>query len=288
LSDEDPGEGRTATQLKDRRENVSAQHERRRKRLLKRVEDPERQQPPGFIIIGAQKGGTTSLYRYLGEHPDVGLARLQEVHFFSWWYEKGKPWYLAHFRPRGKYPIVGEVSPSYLLHPKAAERVHQVLPQVKIIALLRNPIDRAYSQHQMNIKRKLESLSFEEAIAQEPERLSGDGDWSDMEWRSSSWVSYLRRGLYADQLEPWLQLFPREQVLVMKSETFFERPDEGYQQALEFLGLPPWQLDQFMVHKAGNYPDMRPETRDRLAEYFAPHNRRLYELLGWDLGWDNV
>jgi hypothetical protein len=255
---------------------------------VKRVADPESRQPPSFIIIGAQKGGTTSLYRYLGEHPDVGRARLQEVHFFSWWYEMGMPWYLAHFHARGKYPVVGEVSPSYLLHPKAAERVHQVLPQVKIIVLLRNPIDRAYSQHQMNIKRRLELLPFEEAIAQEPVRLQSDHEWSDMEWRSSSWVSYLRRGLYADQLEPWLQLFPREQVLVMKSETFFEHPDEGYQQALSFLGLPPWQLDQFTVYRPGNYPDMRPETRGRLAEYFAPHNRRLYELIGWDLGWDDV
>ncbi|MDP9365630.1 MAG: sulfotransferase domain-containing protein [Chloroflexota bacterium] len=260
---------------------------RERKLVHRRLRhgDVRLRQPPGFIIVGAQKGGTTSLHRYLTHHPDVGGALRKEVHFFSWRYDEGLDWYLAHFPQRGEYAFVGEASTSYLSDPDVPERVRRAVPDVRLIALLRNPIDRAYSQYQMNVRKEFEPLSFEEAIAAEPDRLASASSRSDTLWRYSS---YLTRGLYADQLGWWFDAFPREQVLVLSSEAFFERPADCLRESLAFLGLSPWEPAEYEVHNPGAYGDMRPETRARLAAYFAPHNRRLHDLLGRDFGWDDA
>jgi hypothetical protein len=137
----------------------------------------------------------------------------------------------------------------------------------------------------MNVKKGYEALTFEDALAAEPQRLCDAESRSDPHWR---YASYTTRGLYAEQLEWWLAEFPREQLLVLKSESFFARPDEGLQQALAFLGLPAWSPASYEVHNPGSYHDMRPETRARLAAQFAPHNRQLYDLLGWNFGWDDA
>ncbi len=261
--------------------------DKQERRLLRerRIGAAEQRQPPNFIIIGAQKGGTTSLYRYLTEHPEIGGASKKEVHFFDRSYDKGMDWYLAHFPRRGEFPVVGEASPSYLFHPEVPGRVRRAVPDAKLIALLRNPVDRAFSQYQMNVRKGFEPLPFEEAIDREPERLRLAADRSTTQWRYSS---YLARGLYAEHLEWWLAAFPRGQLLVLRSEDFFARPEEGLAEALAFLGLPPWRPDAFEVYNPGAYGGMRPETRARLAAFFAPHNRRLGELLGRDFGWDDA
>ncbi|MDP9365631.1 MAG: sulfotransferase domain-containing protein [Chloroflexota bacterium] len=244
----------------------------------------ERRQPPDFVIIGAQKGGTTSLYRYLTEHPDVGGATKKEVHFFDRSYDKGLDWYLAHFPERGEFAVVGESGPSYLFHPEVPERVRRTLPHAKLLVLLRNPVDRAYSQYQMRLRRVGED-SFEAALDEEFARLPVNGNLPGPE---KGHHAYLPRGVYADQLRRWFAVFPREQFLVLQSEAFFAQPEEGLRRTLAFLGLPPWRPAEFEVHNPGAYGEMRPETRRRLQEFYAPHNRRLYELLDWDLGWDDV
>jgi Sulfotransferase domain len=241
-------------------------------------------QSPGFIIIGAQKGGTTSLYRYLTAHPDVGEASKKEVHFYDRAYKKGMSWYLAHFPERGIFPLVGESSPSYLFHPKVPERIQHTLPEAKLIVLLRNPIDRAYSQYQMRLRR-VGTNSFEADLDHEFERLKMSSGPLGPEKGEHA---YLARGHYAEQLERWFAVFPREQLLILQSETFFAQPGIGLAQTLAFLDLRSWQPADYDVHNSGAYTDMHPETRARLAAYFAPHNQRLYELLGQDFGWDHV
>ncbi len=272
-------------------ETVERRHPRpRRQPRPDRITSAHQRQPPGFVIIGAQKGGTTSLFRYLTEHPDVGGANKKEVHFFDFRFHKGMDWYLAHFPPRGKHTLVGEASPSYLFHPEVPGRVRAALPQAKLIVLLRNPVDRAYAHYQMNVGWGFETLPFEAAISQEPERMGDSGDLS-RDWQSLSYVnwrrfSYVSRGVYVDQLQRWLSVFPREQVLVIKSEELYEEPERIYDQTLKFLDLRPWRLTSYEHYNRGAYAGMHPETRERLADYFAPHNRQLYDLLGWDLGWD--
>jgi hypothetical protein len=241
-------------------------------------------QPPAFLIIGTQKGGTTSLHHYLGLHDSVSMAMKKEVHFFDYFSSKGIDWYLAHFALWGEATLTGEASPSYLYHPETPTRVHDALPHVKLIALLRNPVDRAYSHHQMNVRKGIEPLSFEDAIDQESSRL----DESHPDFASGNWrhYSYVSRGLYAEQLERWLRVFSREQLLLLKSEEFSQDPAHGYQRVLEFLELPAATLPTYRSRKSGGYSAMPSETRMRLRAYFNPYNRRLYDLIDWDLGWD--
>ncbi len=255
------------------------------KRRLKRG-NMDTRQPPDFIIIGAQKGGTTSLYRYLTEQPAVGGATKKEVHYFDRNFDKGLGWYLAHFPKRDEFEVVGESGPSYLFHPDVPGRVRELLPEAKLIVLLRNPVDRAYSQYQMRTRRQGEADTFEGAIAEELEHLRLAGDVA----RPQSGVHFqLARGIYVDQLKRWLRLFPRQQMLVLQSEPFFARPEAGLDRALAFLDLPAWRPAQFEIHNPGGfYGEMQPETRQRLAAYYAPHNRRLYDLLGTDFEWDEA
>jgi hypothetical protein len=249
-----------------------------------RLDTAHLRQPPAFMIIGTQKGGTTSLHHYLNEHRGVTMAFKKEVHFFDYFFFKGTNWYLAQFPLRSESAQTGEASPSYLSHPDVPRRVHATFPDVKFIALLRNPVDRAYSHHQMQYRRGNDPLSFEDAIAQEPERLRGSNpDMVRGNWRRYSYVS---RGIYVEQLARWLELFPREQFLFIKSEEFFREPGRLFDQVLRFLELPACPLPRFRSHNSQTYAPMRPETRSRLARYYEPYNRQLYDLLGRNFGWN--
>ncbi len=250
---------------------------------LERIATAQLRQLPDFIIIGTQRGGTTSLYRYLAAHPDIGPALRKEVHFFDRYYDKGMNWYLANFPVRGEASVVGEASPYYLFHPDVPERARRAVPHAKFIALLRNPVDRAYSHYQMKVRRGVESLSFEDAIDKEPERLSRSDDPASLTWR---YFSYLKRGVYVDQLKRWMSVFPREQFLIIKSEDFYKDPERVLHQTLKYLGLRPWSPSNLKAYHLSEYTGMDPATRKRLREYFAPYNQQLYTFLGRDLGWE--
>ncbi len=239
---------------------------------------------PDFVIVGTQRGGTTSLYRYLSEHPDVTPAWRKEVHFFDRYYGKGMEWYRAHFPTRDEAGVVGEASPYYLFHPAVPDRIRAVVPRAKFIALLRNPVDRAYSQYQMNLRKGFETLSFEDAIDQERERLNGSDDPTSRAWRH---FSYLTRGVYIEQLNRWLSVFPSEQLLVVKSEEFYQNPEQVLHQTLAYLGLRPWSPAAFKAYHLAQYAEMDAATRKRLVDFYAPYNQHLYALLGRDLGWEH-
>lgn len=268
---------------------------------------------PDFLIIGAQRCGTTSLYRYLIGHPCVAPAFRKEVHFFEKNFVKGVDWYREHFPSlffrqyvrtvRRQEFVTGEASVYYIFHPLASRRVFETIPGVKLIALLRNPVDRAYSHYQHEVRKGRETLSFEEAIEREPERLTGERERMLADERYDSfnvrYHSYLTRGLYADQLENWLTLFPRDRLLVIRSEDFFADPAAVLAQTLGFLGLSRWEPRTFPKYNYAGHPrltaatygyasyrKMDPATRRRLVDYFQPHNERLYELLCRDFGWD--
>jgi hypothetical protein len=250
---------------------------------------------PDFLVLGAQKAGTTALYSYLRRHPDVTGPRWKEVSYFDRHYARGPAWY------RGNFPVtfggrraalVGEASPSYLFHPLAPERAAALVPDARLVALLRDPVERAHSQYRHSVDFGREPLSFEEALDREEERLEGEVErlCADPRAFSRAWWdwSYVARGLYAEQLERWYAAFPREQLLVLANEELAERPAETYARVLTFLGAPPHELDAYPRVFDRDYPDMRPETRERLVERFAEPNRRLYELLGRDLGWSTL
>jgi sulfotransferase family protein len=254
---------------------------------------------PDFLIIGAQKAGTTALYAYLRWHPQITGPSFKEVSFFDRHYARGSRWYRAHLpaRPRqwparrrhGSWPRVGEASPSYLFHSLAPERVRGLIPAVRLIAVLRNPVDRALSHYQHEVVLGREPLSFEGALDQEDERMRGEIERmsSDPTYFSHAWwnYTYAARGRYAEQLERWYESFPGEQLHVLFSDELLERPAEAYARVLDFLGVDPHELSSFPRIFSRDYDEMSPATRERLESEFAEPNRRLAELLGRPLPW---
>jgi hypothetical protein len=253
---------------------------------------------PDFVIIGAQKCGTTSLYDLLTQHPLVERAASKELHFFDNLFDEGVDWYRGNFpQPKwkdGHKTITGEGSPNYLFHPLAARRMAEIIPQARLMVLLRNPVDRAFSHYQMMVRRGFEPLSFEEALEAEGARVRVrtnkllEADYYGSLERQR--FSYLSRGIYVDQLLRWSESFSDEQMLVLKTEDFSEHPRETLKSIPDFLGLPDWEDWEpetwELRKKGGKYEQkMDPTTRQRLEEYFDPHNRRLYDFLGVNFGW---
>ncbi len=257
---------------------------------------------PDFIVIGTQKGGSTSMFQYLASHPYVVPSCCKEVDFFDLNFSKGAAWYRSHF-PSSLYNrcfktvrkrdlITGEASPYYIIHPRVPKRVSELLPKVKLLAIIRNPVDRAYSHYTGELEPGYETISsFEEAIDKEEERLHGEYEklLEDENYYSYNHhhYSYLARGIYADQLARWFEYFPKEQILIVSSEDFQADTSRVFKKVQDFLGLPYWEPPVFTKYRVRSYPKkLNPATRKRLVKYFAPHNKRLYELLGRKFDWD--
>jgi len=257
---------------------------------------------PSFVLIGAQRCGTTSLYSYLSEHPNVVAAARKEIHYFDIFFDQGLAWYASQFPEKKNLPpnslrepvITGEASPYYLFHPLSAERLAAVFPQVKLLIILRNPIDRALSHYQHEVRLGNETLPFEAALAAEDDRLKGLREQLMTNPLSHSQAfqshSYRSRGQYMEQIEVWLQHFPREQMHIVISEDFYADPDQKLRATTDFLGLAPLpsrNQDTFKKHNFAEYSKMDPGVRADLINFFRPHNQRLEEFLGRSLGWDS-
>jgi Sulfotransferase domain len=245
---------------------------------------------PDFVIIGTQRGGTTSLHAYLSAHPQVITPVTKELHFLTDRYERGLDWYLGQFpQELPRDVITGEATPYALFHPLAPRRLLATAPAAKLIVLLRNPVERAYSHFLLERSRGEETLDFAAALDAELERL--DGEEARLA-RDPAYVShphkhasYAARGEYARQLERWFGVFPREQILVVRSEDLYERSAETFARVAEFLAIEPDLNIPFTAHNETSGFPLDPAIRHRLSEHFAPFNARLADLLGWDPGW---
>lgn len=255
---------------------------------------------PDFIIIGAAKCGTTSLYNYLIKHPNIKSAFQKEPNFFSKHFDKGIAFYKSQFPFCRKGFITGEASPSYFSYPPAPQRIAKLIPSVKLIVLLRNPTDRAYSlyHHKLKYLSNKDSYSFKEAITKEPERLDrklekiincqnyyDSKDYYKV-YKKYYHYAYLHSCIYIKSIKQWLNIFPREQLLVLKSEDLYNDPVNTYERAVEFLNLPRHILREYDTYNSGYYPKMDTATRSYLIEYFKPYNRMLSEYLELDLDWN--
>jgi Sulfotransferase domain len=285
-----PGDGSHGRRLSRSREPVVAAYDRAR--WAQRCITAPLRLLPDYLIIGAQRAGTSALHRFLYRNAHVGKARWKEVHYFDLNYERGISWYRRHFptvvtkawaeRRLGGRFVTGEATPYYLFHPLVPARVRETLPGVKLIAVLRDPVARAYSHYQHEYRGGNERLSFDEALARERERLGAEEHPGDAHRR----FSYLARGVYVDQLERWFTLFPREQILVLKSEDLFKRPTRVVAAVCELIGVPPSPRVRPRRSRPQTYPPLDSSTRASLSEYYREHNERLYELLGRDFGWN--
>lgn len=260
---------------------------------------------PDFLIIGCKKGGTTSLMNWLVEHPDVArmypsFQRRKSPHYFDINYRRGEAWYRAHFPTRrtldraadraGRRPLVGEASPYYMFHPAAPERVAATLPDVRLVALLREPVSRAYSNYWDRVATEHEELStFEAAIDAEEERLRGV---TADRLRDPAYYSYdhdhhtyLARGRYLEHLQPWLDTYGKDRLLVLPAERMFTDAQGTFETVQRFLGLPVTKLSLRPRNERRGYPPINAQTRARLVEYYAPYNRSLFDALGAEFAW---
>jgi hypothetical protein len=255
---------------------------------------------PAFILAGAQRTGTTSLFRALMAHPLVHPANFHKgVNYFDVNYARGMAWYQGHFpvrrlaelraRRRDASPVTFDASGYYMFHPLAAERMAADLPDVKIITMVRDPIERAHSAHKHELARGFETEPFERAISLEDDRLAGEVEriCSEPGYYSSTHRhhAYVRRGQYAEQLQRLLKHFTADQLLVVESENFFEKPELEFERVLRFLELPVEMPERFDRYNARPRAPMSEETRAHLLEHFRPHDEALADLLGHRPAW---
>ncbi len=248
---------------------------------------------PDFVIIGTQRGGSTSLHAYLSAHHCVQTPPTKELHFLTDRYVRGRDWYLGQFPSQVSLgTITGEATPYALFHPASPARLQAVAPSAKLIILLRNPVDRAYSHYLLETSRGYETLSFEEALAAEPVRLADEEAklLADPSYVSATHnhASYLSRGDYAPQLGRWYAVFPREQFLILRSEDLYEQTAATFDKITSFLDLPPAPAASFEAHNRTSGPPLDPIVRSRLSNYFAPLHENLAKLLGWNETWGSA
>lgn len=247
---------------------------------------------PDFLVIGAQKAGTSSLYHYLSRSSDVRGAATKEVHYFDHRFREGPRWYRAQFpvEETDRTWMTGEATPYYLLHPGVPERVVGLVPDVRLVALLRDPVSRAYSHFQHSRALGFEPLAdFAEAVAAESDRT--DEAWARLEAGSVrepavEQFTYLRRSRYAPQLRRWLKVFPHESLLVHTAEELYRSPGETVDSVRRHVGLPPAaQPITWDARNARGYDPLDSDLRRRLREGFADDIREVEAILQRSTGW---
>jgi hypothetical protein len=248
---------------------------------------PERS--PDFIVVGAQKSGTTSLAAWLAEHPSCWIASEKEVHYFDLAYRRGFAWYRTRFGKAPANRLAGEVTPYYLFHPLAAERMARDLPSVKLVAILREPVARAVSGYMHSRRFHGETRSFEAALVEEDTALAEDiatlARDPFAQCHALQTRSYRARGLYAAQLGRYLEHFPREQVHVMIFEELLAAPEPTLDALCGFLGIGPHRSKLPWRNERAGGVEVPESTREALREFYREPNARLAALLGRTLPW---
>lgn len=255
---------------------------------------------PSFLIVGAQRCGTTALYSKLVQHPGVVGPNLHKgVHYFDTDYERGLGWYQGHFpllstarrieRRSGIVPITGEASPYYMFHPLAGERIARDLPGVNLIAILRDPVERAYSAYTHEKARGFETEPFERAIELEVERLSGEEERlrTDPTYVSKHHQhnAYLARGRYVEQVRRLESLVGERHLLVLDFEDVFADVRRTMPEILEFLQLPSWEQDDIPRRNARPRTEMPGDTRSLLEKYYLECDEELARWWGRTPSW---
>ena len=199
---------------------------------------------PQFLGVGVQKGGTTTLHSLLRQHPEIFFPDKKEIHYFTLNYTKGEKWYKDHFSNQKTYQLSGEITPYYAFHPYSAERIARLLPDCKLIVLLRDPIDRALSQYFHSWRLGFESLNLIDALEIESSRLSQSNNLLSADDGFDKFHqenSYLARSKYDEQMVRILKYFKKDQVFVGKSEDMFKSPNLIIDQIINFLGIQPFE-----------------------------------------------
>jgi hypothetical protein len=249
---------------------------------------------PDFLLVGAQRCGTTSLFRALLSHPHVLRAGLLKgVNYFDVNADRGPGWYRAHFplssiarrhaAPGQDHAQVFEASGYYMFHPHAPARIVDELPDVKIVAMVRDPVERAFSAYKHEFARGFETEPLERALALEDARVGPELDrmLADPAYQSDVYrhQAYRRRGHYADQLQRFVDALGRNRVHVVQSELFFTEPVEEYTRLLDFLELPRLMPESFDRYNPRPSAPLDSAVGAALREHFASHDAALEPFL---------
>tara|TARA_Y100000310_G_scaffold80127_1_gene76799 strand:+ start:3268 stop:4095 length:828 start_codon:yes stop_codon:yes gene_type:complete len=246
---------------------------------------------PNFLIIGCVRCGTTSLYYDICQHPSVEKAAYDEVGFFDDNFHLGLNWYRSIFPTKKKmeeirndtgFSITGEDTPFYIWNDDAVKRIAQLLPKIKLIVILRNPIDRAYSNYYLGVREGTEKRSFKDAIMMDMDYINQQ-KLENIDYKKS----YIAKGLYSEQLKKWFKVFNKKQICIVSTEKFLENPNEILEKIFKFLELPCFSINKFEKRKASSYPQMDENIRKKLNDYFITHNEELYEMIGEKYDWNN-
>ena len=252
---------------------------------------------PNFFVIGPGRTGTTSLYHYLYQHPCIIKSAYDELGFFDDNFHLGLNWYRSLFptkftqkKVESKYKkfLTYDVTPQLIRRPWTARRISSYFPNAKLIVVLRNPVDKTYSHYYLSTMESNEKRSFEEIITKEIEEFQKTKyeDKDDFYFSTVVEESYLARSFYQEQLEIWFKLFPKKQILIIKSEDLSNKTSKVLQDIFNFLMLPEYEIQDISKHRVSSYSQMNSNVRKTLLEFFRPYNKQLYEFLGRDFGWD--
>jgi hypothetical protein len=280
--------------MKQKNENISVQkkiYQKMRYNILQRhiygITSPLRV-TPDFLIIGAKRCGTTSLYEYLGEHPCIKKSFRDHIGFFDDNFQLGINFYKSFFPTifekkffelkNGKF-LSNDVTSSYIQNLETAEHVFSTLPKSKIIAILRNPTDRAYSEYNLHLRSNSNLSSFESHIENEMNKNKTIND-------DKHTKDYLKKGFYFEQLTPWFKLFPRKNILILSTEEFGKSTSDVFNNIFEFLQLEKYHIENPKRMQRGVYSKLNPVMRKKIIEYFRPKNKKLYDLVGKDFSWE--
>jgi hypothetical protein len=248
------------------------------------------------------RSGSSSLFRYLADHPDVFMAEPKELHYFDRWYERGPDWYAAHFSAAPPGTTVGEATPNYLYDPIALSRLRSDVPEVRTLATLRHPVDRAYSHYNMEFARGREPRSWADVVEAELEQTVADG--------------YLDRSMYGRQLSTLVDLFGPDRIFVLAFEELRDRPEATFTEVCQYLGVAPeipssvgrqvnayFRIRSQRLRKLSKrpsttpvvrkvlarvnqreetYPPMAADLHRRLSLHFADDAAAAFAVAGWD------
>ena len=253
---------------------------------------------PDFLVIGAKRCGTTSLYQHLSEHPCISRSPHDNIGFFNENYHLGINWYKSLFptvfykkkmESKNKQCLFFDVTSTYMEEELTAKNIYEVNPNQKIIVILRNPVDRAYSHYHVNVKEKSEKRSFEDAVFEEMNRIKSEriiqNKNKNLRVFTPNNIHYLKKGFYALQLKSWFKIFPREQILVLSTEEFQEDQNLIYKKIFDFLNIPNMKIKSIEKMEKGNYIPMKHDTRNLLLDYFRQCNHELFELINSEFDW---
>ena len=261
------------------------------KRNFRYISSPFRMLPD-FIIIGAVRCGTTSLYYNICEHPKILSASYDEIGFFDVNYDLGINWYRSMFPIKSrnisseKY-LTGEDTPFYFWNESTAKKIKKDLPNVKLITILRNPVDRAYSNYNLGVRGGTENLSFEEAIDIEINALEKiEITRGNLVNLCTNPRSYIIKSLYYEQMKIWTENISKDNLFVTNTEMMLEKPENVLENIFKFLQISPYKIKNPQKRKNVQYLDMPNKTRKKLIEFFKPHNQQLYKLIGHEFKWD--